>query len=458
MENLIPTLYKSYGTYVNSSKMIPSIIDGTIPVWKRILLGAHTVAKTEFVKSAAVFGHVIANWHPHSEAIQGTAEILIHNGFLDGKGNWGSTIGIEPMGCAAPRYTSIKMNPFMEEMSFKYVKDVVWREDELNPEPVILPTMIPICLFTKYEFNMIGFGFKTEIPSYKLSDLIKRLMYLLKLKNKIIIKPNIVGCKIVSADEELEKLLIDPSRNSIQIKGTYTEDRKNFRIYVHGWSPRSNFSAIFNRIDNYNKWYLLSRGDVSYIDESTGSVGTKIRFEVAKARNRDKIYDQLLEAIEDRLTTSISYQIFAVLPDLSVKNTTVDEMLMYAYNNYITTLNNHFTRRIKEVQEQIDELKIIDKIKPHLQTVLKLKDPNEMIQRLSDLTKISINLIENVITKYNIKKLLSVSTDLTNLVVELDDYKRKITNIEQVAIENYKDLLQKIEGSENKNKKTVVKK
>ncbi len=455
METLIPEFYKNYGVYVNTSKMLPSIIDGTIPVWRRLLLGAHTVARREFVKTATVFGHVIGHWHPHSEAIQGTAEILVQNGFLDGKGNWGTTIGIEPIGCAAPRYTGLKMNELIEEIAFKYVQDVEWIEDELDPEPLILPSMIPLCLFPKYEFNMIGFGFKTEIPNYKLSSLIYRLLYLLKKGNKVVIKPNIEGCEITSSNEVLEKLLNTPGKHTITIKGSYIEDPKNFRVYVTGWNPRSNFSNIFKKIDSYKKQNLLSRGDISFIDESTDSVGTKIRFEVSKSRNREKFYNQLVDAIKNILSATISFNIYAVASQ-EVVSTSVDEMLLLAYKNFTSVLERHFNKRIDEVKELISELKVIEKIKPHLHKVFSLPSIDEMISKLSTLTNIETKLIELVLSKYKIKKLMTIGTDISELNTELNSLKDNLEHVDDFAITCYKDLLKialQNEKTEEKTKK-----
>jgi len=56
---------------------------------------------------------------------------------------------------------------------------------------------------------------------------------------------------------------------------------------------------LFDKIDKYKHWGLFESGDISYIDESTEKVGTKIRLEVAKARNRPAIYEKLLEAIKN---------------------------------------------------------------------------------------------------------------------------------------------------------------
>ena len=442
METLIPKLYKEFGIYVNSKKMLPNNTDGLIPVWRRILVSTNIIAKNEYVKSATVFGYCIGHFHPHSEAISGSAEQLVQSKFIDGKGNWGTNIGIEPIGCAAPRYTSLKMNPLISDLAFKYVDDVDWEIDELEKEPQVLPAMIPFCLFTKYEFNMIAFGFKTEIPSYQLSDLIKRLLFILGKGKKITPKPYIIGCDIKSPESEVEKLLTTKGKQTIRIAGRYTERPENFQMYVQGWSPRSSFTNVFNRIDSFKRYNLLSSGDISYIDESTEAVGTKIRFEVAKARNRSTIYDKLKESITDRLNTNISYHMYAVDVNANVVETTVDEMLLNAYNNFVNTLKKHFIRRIKEIQEQINDLILIEQIKPHISSVMNL-DNGIVISKLAELSNVSIEDVENIITKYRIKKLLTVKTDLTSLKLELSSYEKDLESPDQYAIDLYNQLLKR---------------
>ena len=441
METLIPKLYCNYGLYVNRHKMLPSSVDGLIPIWRRILLATHEVAKKDYVKTVLMIGHCIGHYHPHTEAIQGSIQMLVLNGFLDGGGSWGSKYGIEPLGCAAPRYTSVRSNEVIEELALKYVDYVDWVEEELQPEPKILPTMIPICLFTKHEFNMIAFGFKTEIPSYNLTDLIKRLLYLLDKGDKIIIRPTVPNCTVTSNDSTVEKLLTTADKNTIDIVGKYTTDPNNFRVFIHGWSPRIGFDTLFNKIDNYKKWGLFASGDVSWIDESNKKVGTKIRLEVAKARNRPAIYDKLLEAVKDRLTAKLNYSIYAVNPNGDVVLTTVDEMLLNAYNYYKDTLVVYYKKQIENMKINIDETKIIVAIRPHMKVSLAQETPKEMIEKLAELTKYDVVSIDQVISKYRIKKLMTVKVELNEMINKLNEYKSALDNIDEIAIQDYRSLL-----------------
>ncbi|MCK5018613.1 MAG: hypothetical protein KAS32_16250, partial [Candidatus Peribacteraceae bacterium] len=310
MDKLVPALYSSYGNYVIKAKMIPNIIDGLLPVQKRILLAAHTIARTSFVKTAKILGETMARWHPHAEAV-GTVVWCVHNGFMIGDGQWGSKFGQEEIGCAAARYTSVKANPLIEELAFKLVKHVDWVAEEVDPEPVVLPTMIPFCLMTQYEVSSIAFGFRTDIPNYNPKDLIKRLQYLLGKRKKITIKPNPIGCTIMSNNKTCEELLTK-GKGTLELQGNFDVDEKNKCVYVYGWNPRIKFKTLFERIDRYNKYGLISNGDIGYIDESDIDTGTQIKFEVAKQRNTGPIFDKLVEAVTESLKVSLNYNIIAV--------------------------------------------------------------------------------------------------------------------------------------------------
>jgi len=449
MDRLIPSLYYAYGRYVTEKKMLPNFIDGSIPVWKRLLLSCHMIARNEFVKTTEVTAHCMGNYHPFSDSF-GVAETLVQCGLMDGKGNWGCNLGIEAIGAAAPRYTGLKANPFIEELCFKYVDDVEWKPDEAKPEPTYLPTMLPICLCSKYEFNMIAFGFKTVIPNYTIKDLIKRLLYLLKEGPKIIIKPNIEFCKILSPESECEKLLTTVGKQNIDISGNYTEDRKNFIIYVNGWSPRMTFQNVFNKIDNMKDkkevYKLFSNGDVSYIDESNDRDGTKIRLEVSKARNREKIYDKLLHAVKECLTNSIYYDIYVFDPNIqSVRQTCIDEMLLSSYNHYLSVLEVHLKNRMSFIEDTIRGMKLIEKIRPYISSLTNdSKKIEDILQILSEKTNESVEDISQIVTKYRIRKLLTINVDIDELEIEKKDIEEKLKDVPKFSINNYKEILKNL--------------
>ena len=443
MEKLIPTFYGNFGKYRNQKQMIPNAIDGCLPVRRRLLLGVHNLAKTGFKKTASVLGYVMQHWHPHAEA-SGAIAILVQDGFIDGQGQWGSRLGIEEIGPAATRYTEVKANEFIEEIALKYVKYVPWERDELDPEPVVLPTMIPLCLFCNARSTPPAFGFKSNIPTYKFKDLVKRLLYLEGRRKKITITPNIDGCEVLNSREELEELL-SKSIDKITVRGILHKDPKNYRIYIRGWSYDNKFSTIYKYI---NKDGLLDNGDVTFLDESTEEgkyKGTNIRFEVAKTRNKTAIYKKLEKSIEKAVTSTIHYQIFLVSPnDGNIIELSVDQMLRQTFKFYKNVLKNYFKESIKDIEKDINELNIIEKIKKHLNEALKLKDIDKIIKHLSDNIKESEETVREIVDKYKIKKLMTVNTDIQKLKNRLNEFKNNLENIDEYTLKEYEELEKKL--------------
>ena len=170
MDQKLPTLYKEYGQYSNY-RNFPLDLDGLKPVERRVLFTAYKSARNKFAKSRKVDSYTTGNYHPHGECY-GTIVQLVKQGFLDGQGGFGTNVGVEPTGAAAPRYTQCRLNTRTLDLAFKYIKYVEWVDTELDDkEPLFLPTMYPICLMGSEPTQGIGFGFKTYIPCYKTEDL-----------------------------------------------------------------------------------------------------------------------------------------------------------------------------------------------------------------------------------------------------------------------------------------------
>lgn len=437
MEELIPRLYKNYADYRNQRQMLPNAIDGCLPVRRRLLLSVHSIARKRFVKSAAILGHCMQHWHPHAEPY-GALTVLVQDGFVEGQGQWGGRIGVEELNAADKRYTEVKAKPFIEDIIFKYIDHVPWEADELDPEPVVLPTIVPICLFAGARPYPPAFGFKATIPTYKLSDLLKRLRYLLGTQKgrKVIIKPYIEGCDIVSSNAECEKLLTS-STASIEVKGRIEKDPDNFMINILGWSYENKFQSIYTAID---KTKLMSSGDVIKRDES-GEDGTRICFEVSRSRNRPEIYKRMEAAIDNAVTSTAHYHIYAVSPkDKSIVQPSVDQMLLNTYKFYTNVVKAYYTKQILDTEKDIDELMVIEKIRPHIEKVVSMKDVDKVIKKLSKLTKIDEEKIAFVISKHRIKKLLTVDTDISDLQKCIKEYKGILKNLSKFVLSEYKRI------------------
>lgn len=438
MENIIK-YYKTYVDYSNKQKMLPSEVDGCLISHRRMLLTLHNIASNKFVKSAEVLGTMMSRYHPHASA-DSVAETLVQNGIAEGSGSWGTTIGIEKIGAAAPRYTKMKSSKRIENLVFKFINSVEYIDNELdNKEPKFLSAQFPLCLLYKNELVMIAAGFKTEIPTYEQKDLYKRLLYLLDNKNnkEPIIKPYIYNCNILSSKKDLKKILTD-GEGKIDIQGIYKENKSNNTIYIKGWNPRVGFQSILNKINKYNNYNLLNNEMIGFIDESTQNIGTNIKFEVLKQRNTSDIYDKMKEAIDESLKATISYNIYVVTKDDKVILSNVDNMLLSAYNHFKTTFKKDCENSIESINNKINEFNIINTIRPYISDAIKLSTEDKMIEYISKKSKVSIENIKEVIDKYKIRKLLTISLDITDLNNKLNEYENKLKNLEKSVLEEYK--------------------
>lgn len=433
--------YKTYGNYVNKEKMLPSIIDGLLPVQRRLLLVLHNIASKSEVKTVTANGELLGKYHPHAPSI-GPATWAIRNKFAIGGGQWGSTIGIEPTPPSADRYTSIKAHPFIENTAMRYVKHVNWILNELDfQEPEHLPTFFPFCLMGTEELSSIGFGVKADFPIYKTESLYKRLLYLLrKTDRNVIIKPHIPNCDILSSKDVLKDLLTK-GEATLSVKGQYTEDKINKTISIHGWSPKSNFENVYKRIGKYND--LIASNSIAFIDESNEKNGTKIKFEVIKQRNTQEIYNEMKNAIDSALTANVRYSMYVVDENKSFRIASVDEMLLKCYDHYKTTYKKYCAYTKDRYEDQLKEVTIIEKLRPII-SELRFKSTIEtIISDISKQIKETEDDVKAVIEKYNIKKLLTVKVDKPEIENNINQIVKVINSVESYIIKEYENAVHK---------------
>ena len=434
-------LYKNYGKYTNINKMLPSIVDGLLPVHRRMIYVLHTIASKSKVKTVTALGELNGKYHPHATS-KGPAVWAVSNDFAVGYGQWGSKIGIDAIDAASERYTSIKASPEIEEIALKYVNFAEWYENDVGfEEPRHLPTLFPFCLMGKEELSQIGFGTKPEFPIYTKIDLCKRLLFLLgKTQKSPSIKPFIPNCEILSSASDI-KTLITTGEVTLTIKGSYVEDAKNNIIYIKGWHPREKFESIFNNIVKYvskdkENGNLFESNGVVIIDESTVDSGTKIRFEVSRQRNVKDAYNLLKNSIDKALTQNIRYAMY-VVDDGKFKIASVDEMLIRCYKHFKETYEKFCIHTINKTKNQIIEYSNISKIKPHISNINTKKSVDDSIKELSKLSGVSDSDIKVIIEKYNIKKLLSFNTDKSDLEIKLKEFEDKLNNLEVSVLKEY---------------------
>jgi DNA gyrase/topoisomerase IV subunit A len=407
MDNHLPRLYKDYGEYSNY-RNFPSSIDGLKPVERRVLLSAYKIARDKLVKSRQVDAYAIGHYHPHGECY-GTIVQMVRQGFLIGQGNFGSNVGVDVVGAAAPRYTECKMHPKTIELAFKYVKHVPWVDTELNDkEPLYLPTLFPVCLIGLKYTEGIGFGFKTYIPCYTMDDLYKRLLWLIgHRKRKPTIAP-ITDCKITSDKEVLEKLLTT-GKAKIDVEGIIEVNKKANMVSLKSWPPGKKFVTFLNKFSSE-----LSDNMIGFTDLSVNE--TNIVFQVVRERNRDKIFDQFLNKLRSVNKGSISFETIVVDENNQVQLKSIDNMLLETYNKFCKANEEMLRYKVNQINTQISEYEALIKIRPIVASAAAtFLNIDSLMKDIKEQTDVPVELAQEIINKYKIKKLLTIDVDTKEL-------------------------------------------
>jgi len=428
MDRVIKKLYKEFGLYSNY-RSFPYQIDGLKPVERRVLLSAYQIARNKFKKSKQVDSYTTGNYHPHGEAYT-TLVQMVKQGFLDGQGNFGSNVGIEPVGAAASRYTECKLSEFTYNIAFKYINTLKWEVNDLGEkEPAILPTMFPFCLMGKEYTQGIGFGYKTYIPFFSTSDLYKRLMWLLtKSGDEPVIKP-ISDCNITASEEDLKKLLTTGKCN-IQVEGIFRRNNTNSTLILKSWPPGKRFESILNQFQKE-----LENQDIGFTDSSSDK--TNIVFQVLKQRNREAIFNKLISKMKEVLKGSIPFEIVVYIND-SVCIKSVDNMLIDTYNMF-TKVNKHkLVNDINYNNQLVKEYNNLEKIKPSLSHLMNSNvDIESSIKKISEDSGVSEEIIKELISKYKIRKLLTINTDTKELLEKIKLIESDLQNLQQLVLKQY---------------------
>ncbi len=429
MDYNLPKLYKDYGEYSNY-RNFPLDVDGLKPVERRVLLAAFKIAKTKLVKSRQVDAYTIGHYHPHGECY-GTIVQLVRQGFLEGQGNFGTNVGVEPVGAAAPRYTECKLAQKTLDMAFKYVDHVPWVQTELSDkEPCYLPIMYPACLLGKDYTQGIGFGFKTYIPCYNEKDLQQRLLWLLGIrKRKPTIKP-ITNCIITAPQEEVEKLLTT-GKAKISVEGMIIEQPRTNTVILKSWPPGKKFVSLLTKFSKE-----LNDGMIGFTDVSVTE--TEIKFQVLRERNRDKIYTDFVEKLKDVIKGGISFEIFLTNIYQNVITKSVDSMLLDTYNMFRAMNEKMLKHEIEKLNELVEEYKALEIIRKPLGVFIsKDWDINYALKEIEKTTVVSAETAKALISKYRINKMFTLNTDTTEIDNEIKELTNHLNNLNNFVLEQY---------------------
>lgn len=412
----------------------PYSLDGLKPVERRILFSAFQIARQKFTKSARIDGHVIGNYHPHG-SVYGSIVQMVKQGFLEGQGNFGSNIGVEPVGAAASRYTEIRMHPKTIELAFQYVKFVPWITNELDQkEPLYLPVMFPMCLLGNEYTQGIGFGFKTYSPCYKLEDLVKRLEYLLGIrKRKVIISP-VTDCEILSGQDVLEELLTT-GKAKVDVKGIIEANSRTNVAILRSWPPGKKFETILKKFSAQ-----MITGAVGYTDLSAKNK-TEIVFKVLRERGRDAVFNEFISNLEEAVTASISFETTVIDNNNNVQVMGIDTMLQKTFESFKDANEKMLVHQISETKLKIDEAKLLEQIADQLRNNPEFTNgtlPYETsVSYIAERLKLTQKVVKDLLDKYKIRKLMTISFDTGDLITKLAELEKTLQNSQEFVMAQY---------------------
>jgi DNA gyrase/topoisomerase IV subunit A len=453
MQKLIPVFYSEYGRYINRFRSIPYLIDGLMPVERRILLTLHETSpknSNKTIKSARVVGDAIGKYHPHGDvACYGTLVNLSKDGFVETQGAWGSP-GLRDAPASAMRYTECRIKDWLNILAFTNIEFVPWETFELEPEPLFLPSPIPIGLIGTGVITGITF-YRTLIPKFKLSDLAKRLQWLLELKTTEVddgplILPNFPGCKIYETDPGSVKQLLTTGVASLKIVPDGKLESKSIRIL--GRAPNASFNSL---IEDAKESGLYS---VRCSSGSTIDV-------VIELKKRDTNLNELAQNIWNKhLIKKHNYNSLYTDLEGNLHTVSIDQLLLNSYNAW------KYTSYLKKINEyhKINEKKIdllVIQIVRWIFNQYQCKTVTDVLDKFTDFIKqegvetlpieleqfdigkkqwnkfirgISIIDVKQVCSNKSIRSLIENDIDISKIDTELKEKQNEINTLEQYSV------------------------
>lgn len=183
LQKTMETSYIDYAMSVIASRALPDVRDGLKPVQRRILyamIELNNGPDKPHRKCARIVGDTMGKYHPHGDSsIYGALVNLAQEWstrypLVDGHGNFGSVDGD---GAAAMRYTEARLSKISMEMLSdinKNTVDFTPNFDEMEKEPVVLPSRYPNLLVNGT--SGIAVGMATNIPPHNLREVINAVV------------------------------------------------------------------------------------------------------------------------------------------------------------------------------------------------------------------------------------------------------------------------------------------
>lgn len=250
---------KIYGANVNLYRHVPSMIDGLKPVARRTLYTMYTsTAKNKLTKMAMICANTL-QFHPHgdqsiADVAGGMAQKFSNNVILvESKGNPGTISGEQ---AAAPRYLEAKLSLYAMKCFFDEFEtsNVDMKPSYIGDkeEPEFLPARYPHALINP-QFNSIGYGAASNIPSYNFKEVIDATLQLMKdPKRKIYLVPDVpTGADII--DDGQFSTICETGIGTVTMRGTYQIDNTKNIITITSLPTQTTVRQLKSKVVEMKK-------------------------------------------------------------------------------------------------------------------------------------------------------------------------------------------------------------
>lgn len=431
--------YQEYSLYIASGRAYPSLLDGAKSVQKRIIYSLNKKAPRSIIKVAEAAGYCL-DMHPHPTAVPEVIVSLGDNGnkfnFLDKQGNFGHRI--KNIEASAPRYIGCRLSDLAIELTCDGIEYCPTMTGELDkPEPVALPTLLPLCFLNSMAGIPAGLP-KLNIPCLDIIGMFDYYLDILKHKDlnyvpKKLPIPN-VGVPILSSKKDWEDVL-KSGKGTIRLAPEMTID-KNGTIIITAMPASKNTEHVRKIIE---KEILLDKVDLR--DESTYDTHIVIEKVFKKQCDMQEIYDRIYK----KLQTTETYNLAFFDKDHIYVPCSFDLVVKSNLNYLIETHSNRLVHQIKDNQEKLEVLQIIEKLKKtnNWKAIFDLsyEDACAFLQKTF---KCSVEISQAVLRKpisYLTKEHQKEITDLQDIINELENDQ---SDIFEMLSKKYKVLKQRV--------------
>lgn len=450
----------SYDMTANFDRAIPELRDGLKISARRILnsLIFH-LKRNLLIKTNSVIGKTMEVSHPHGDTSIATAITGLTQSFttnyplLSGHGNWGNVQGDPP---AAPRYTSLKLSKFAEDVLVKdleiskNVTDYIDTYNGMYKEVLYLPASLPLLLINGT--YGIGYGIFVHVPSHNLNEVIDATLTLIDNPSKkiILIPDQVLGADII--DTNFKSICNTGHGNykvmaRIDIVKNPDGDGYNYLV-VKNIPDLTSLNAIDEKIKE-----LVEKGEKLQIEDIINKSGeTNIDYWIKLKRGADPEYNRGLLYKYTQLQKTYPINLY-ILDGLTLKRLSYRQYLLNWINYRCETKYRLYISIIQEASTKYFEREVFVK-------VLESGFIDEIISKIKSANKSSDNeLMEYLIHKFKITEsqaiyLMNVSLKMLNKN-KLNRYKEDMKRLD-LKIKKYQKILESNDGITNEIKKELI--